>query len=201
MSKTKTFLTAFLIAVIFVSSIAGTAIYYNSYYNCIVSDRDSKIASLNAQIANQTSEIANLTSQVSDFLAKVRITDFNVEGGWRSFGQADYSRSFNLTIENYGLTNVTGLVLKVKMLDDGTDVAKVWHTFSYIFDNGVYDNGTIKSPLRTGEIRFYSGTMTTDLSQIEFPGTNPVRSYEALVILKINNSTLDEKQIVAGPTF
>jgi len=48
MTKSKTFLSALLIAVIFVSSIAGITFYYNG----IVNDRNSKIALMNTQIAN-----------------------------------------------------------------------------------------------------------------------------------------------------
>jgi hypothetical protein len=62
----KIMAVSILIAVLFVSSIAGTAFYYNSYYNGIVNDRNSQIASLNTQIANQNSQILNLKSQLTN---------------------------------------------------------------------------------------------------------------------------------------
>lgn len=111
------------IAVVFVSSIAGKAFYYNGKVN----ERNSRIASLNAQIANLNNEIANLTSQVSNRTEqianltstnpKVRITNFSLIDGWASLGQAECVRPFNLTVENYGLTDVNRLVLRVTMFD------------------------------------------------------------------------------------
>jgi hypothetical protein len=50
-----------LIAILFVSSIAVTI----SYYNGVVNDKNSKIASLNSQILNQNNEITNLTNQIT----------------------------------------------------------------------------------------------------------------------------------------
>jgi hypothetical protein len=49
-----------LIAVLFVSSIAGTI----SYYNALLNSKQSKIASLENEIASQNSKIANLKSKV-----------------------------------------------------------------------------------------------------------------------------------------
>ncbi len=49
-----------LIAILFISAIAGTIFYYNG----VVNDKNSKIASLSTQMANQNNEIANLTSQI-----------------------------------------------------------------------------------------------------------------------------------------
>jgi len=58
-----------LIAILFVSAIAGTIVYYNG----IVNDKDSKIASLNNQIANLNSQITNLTAQVANL--RIEITN------------------------------------------------------------------------------------------------------------------------------
>ena len=51
-------LSALIVAVLFVSAIAGTIIYGNRE----IKDGNSKIASLNGQIANLNSQILNLTS-------------------------------------------------------------------------------------------------------------------------------------------
>lgn len=58
-----------MIAILFVSAIAGTIVYYNG----IVNDKDSKIASLNNQIANLNSQITNLTAQVANL--RIEITN------------------------------------------------------------------------------------------------------------------------------
>ena len=51
-----------LIAVLFVGAIAGTI----SYYNGVVTDRNSKIALLNNEVANLTSQISHLNDQVTN---------------------------------------------------------------------------------------------------------------------------------------
>jgi hypothetical protein len=51
-------LSALIVAVLFVSAIAGTIIYCNG----VIKDGNSKIASLNGQIADLSSQILNLTS-------------------------------------------------------------------------------------------------------------------------------------------
>ena len=56
----KIIVTSVLIAVLFLSAIAGTVLYYSGEIN----DDNSKIVSLSAQIANQNDEISNLTSQI-----------------------------------------------------------------------------------------------------------------------------------------
>lgn len=61
MSKVRIASVALIIAGLFVSSIAGLILYYNG----LLTDRDSKIASLNTQLQQQNNEIGNLTSQVS----------------------------------------------------------------------------------------------------------------------------------------
>jgi hypothetical protein len=58
---------ALIIAILFVSPIAGTIFYYNGKVNV----NNSKIASLNNQVANQNREIADLTSQITHFNSEV----------------------------------------------------------------------------------------------------------------------------------
>lgn len=52
-----------VLAVLFVSVIAGTIFYYNGELN----DRNSKISSLNSQIVSLNKEVTNLTSQLHVF--------------------------------------------------------------------------------------------------------------------------------------
>ena len=70
-----------LIAILFVSAIAGTIFYYNS----VVSSENSKISSLNNDITNLTAEIASLNSQISNLTSQITnltsanlITSFSV---------------------------------------------------------------------------------------------------------------------------
>ncbi len=59
-----------LVALLFVSSIAGTIVYYDG----IVNGKDSKIESLNNQIENLNSQITNLTAQVSNLTSANLVT-------------------------------------------------------------------------------------------------------------------------------
>jgi cell division protein FtsL len=61
MSKIRTVITALIVAMLFVSAIAGTVVYYNTAVN----NKNSKITSLQSQISNQNREIANLTTQIA----------------------------------------------------------------------------------------------------------------------------------------
>lgn len=61
---------AVLVAILFVSVIAGTI----SYYNGVVNDKKSKIASLNTQIESQNNQISNLTAQVANLESAYLVT-------------------------------------------------------------------------------------------------------------------------------
>lgn len=132
----------------------------------------NQISVLNSQISNLTEQIANLTAANPE----IRIINFSLIDGWYPVGGAECVHRFNLTVENYGQINVNGLVLKVKMFENGTD-AKVWNSFN-----------ADMSPLGASETRVYSGYMTSDISVFD---SNIIQTYEAVVML--NNSTLDEK--------
>jgi hypothetical protein len=56
-----------LIAILFVSAIAGTIIYCNG----VINDGNSKIASLNGQIANLDSKVSNLKGQVANLSSQI----------------------------------------------------------------------------------------------------------------------------------
>ncbi len=67
MGKTRIVITALIIILLFISAIAGTIYHYNS----VVSDNDSKIASLNDEITNQNNEIANQNNEISNLISQV----------------------------------------------------------------------------------------------------------------------------------
>ncbi len=119
----------------------------------------------------------------------VTITDFYFTENWSCVGGLAFVAQFNLTVKNYGQTDVSGLVLKVKMFDNGTDIG----VGNYFF-NDTYENGTIINPLKAGEIKVYSGVLSGDITVVAFPANTTVtRYYEASVIL--NNNILNEKRI------
>ncbi len=67
MSKLRwVILSALLIAALFVSSIVGTAFYYNGLLN----GKNSEITSLKGQVADENNQIANLTNQIENFNAQ-----------------------------------------------------------------------------------------------------------------------------------
>jgi hypothetical protein len=99
----------------------------------------------------QTSEKKNL-EPLEPSEPTVKITDFAVDNQWGYLGGWTFNCLFNITLENRGLDNVTGLVLKVKVSNyTESEVG------NYFF--GTYENGTIKEPLRAGEVREFRGTL------------------------------------------
>ncbi len=115
----------------------------------------------------------------------VKITDFYFTEDWGIVGGLASVAQFNLTLKNYGSTDVNGLVLNVKMFDNGTDVG----VGNYFF-NDTYENGTTVAPLKAGELKVYSGVLEDSFPIVTSP---PNTYYEASVIL--NNNILDKKTI------
>jgi hypothetical protein len=113
MNKAK---TALIVAILFVSAFAGTIIYYNGLLN----DRNSKLASSNNQIENLNDEIANLTDEITNLTAmRAKIIDFN-HGGPDSpvFGASSYV--FRITVMNIGVVTLENMTLEVNLtLSDG----------------------------------------------------------------------------------
>ena len=110
---------------------------------------------------------------------KVKITNFAVDDQWNYLSGVSFDCRFNLTLENIGLDNVTGLVLKVKVFNyTEVDVG------NYFFD--AYENGTIKEPLRAGEIRDFEGKL---LSHTPLD----VRANNVVAIVLLDNTVLDER--------
>ena len=92
-----------------------------------------------------------LLSQENYFSA-IKITNFSVNDEMSPVGGLIVIWRFNLTIENKGVENVTGLMLDVKVFYNGTEV-QVGNYFS-----GTFENGTIIEPLKAGEVREVIGS-------------------------------------------
>lgn len=111
----------------------------------------------------------------------VKITSFVVDGQWNYLGGVTFDRRFNITLENRGPDNITGLVLKVKVFNNNTEL----NVGNYFVET--YENGTIKEPLGAGETKKIEGTL---LSQPPLPG---VRPNNVVAIVSLNNTVLDER--------
>jgi hypothetical protein len=110
----------------------------------------------------------------------VKITSFVVDDQWNYLGGVSFDCRFNITLENRGLDSVTGLVLKVKVSNyTEFDVG------NYFFD--AYENGTIKEPLRAGEVRDFEGTL------LSHPPCPDVRLNNVVAIVLLDNTVLDER--------
>jgi peptidoglycan hydrolase CwlO-like protein len=79
----KTAVISVLIAVLFASSIAGTAFYYK----VIVNSDNSKIASLNTETANLTNQLSNLESQMpANLVTNLNRDQRRLKYCWRDSG-------------------------------------------------------------------------------------------------------------------
>jgi len=123
----------------------------------------------------QTSEKKNIEPSKPH----VKITSFVVDNQWYYLGGVTFDCRFNITLENRGLDNVTGLVLEVKVFYNNTK----FDVGNYFV--GTYENGTIKEPLGAGEVREFGGTL---LSKTPLD----VRPNNVLAIVSLNNTVLDE---------
>jgi hypothetical protein len=110
----------------------------------------------------------------------VKITNFAVDDQWNYLSGVSFDCRFNLTLENRGLDNVTGLVLKVKV-SNYTEV----DVGNYFFD--AYENGTIKEPFRAGEVRDFEGKL------LSHPPCPDVRPNNVVAIVLLDNTVLDER--------
>jgi hypothetical protein len=135
------------------------------------------VVAISVSIYLQTSEKKKIESSEPS----VKITGFVVDDQWYYLGGGSFDCRFNITLENRGLDNVTGLVLEVKVFYNNTE-CEVGNYFV-----GTYENGTIKEPLEAGEVREFGGTL---LSQPPLPDVRP-NNVVAFVLL--NNTVLDER--------
>jgi hypothetical protein len=137
-SKRKA-VSALVIAILFVSAIAGTVVYYNTALN----NKNSVISSLQSQLSNQNKEIANLTSQIAvqpdlskpHIITELGVIELETDWGpsWRLFIQGSAYNMGNSTAFNAGL--------KVQAYS-GTGVLEINMTVPFV--NG-YNYGTDSS--------------------------------------------------------
>jgi cell division protein FtsB len=123
MVKTRLATTALIISILFASAFAGTTMYYNS----MVNDKSSQIASLNNQIANLKNETANLNNEITNLTDEIanltsmraKIINFSSEGPDSIvFGVSGYR--FGITVTNIGNVILENMILKVNLtLSDG----------------------------------------------------------------------------------
>jgi len=125
----------------------------------------------------QTSEKKNIEPSKPH----VKITSFVVDNQWNYLGGVTFDCKFNITLENRGLDNVTGLVLEVKVFYNNTE----FDVGNYFV--GTYENGTIKEPLGAGEVREFEGTL------LSHPPLPDVRPNNVVAIVLLNNTVLDER--------
>jgi hypothetical protein len=102
----KKVIVAIGIVILFVSAFAGLSYYYNG----LLADRDSKIASLNTQIANLNSQIAQEPNFTNPrILTQLGVTEiggsspYYYGGPWRLFIQGSAVNVGNMTAYNAGL--------------------------------------------------------------------------------------------------
>jgi hypothetical protein len=127
----------------------------------------------------QTSEKKNMEPKEPSE-PTVKITSFVVDNQWTYLGGVTFDCRFNITLENRGLENVTGLILKVKV-SNYTE----FEVGNYFFET--YENGTIKEPLRAGEVREFKGTL------LSHPPCPDIKPNNVVAIVLLNNTILDER--------
>ena len=110
----------------------------------------------------------------------VKITSFVVDNQWYYRGGVKFDCRFNITLENRGLDNLTGLVLEMQVFYNHTEYDVGNHLA------GTYENGTIKEPLGAGEVRKFEGTLLSH-TPLDFRPNN------VLARVSLNNTALDER--------
>lgn len=143
MGNKRKVITALIAASLFVGAIAGTQFYYNS----VINDRNSKVASLNNEIANLTSQISNLKNKLTN-LTDI-ITDLTSANLVTDLGTYD----FPAETENNVTYNSIYIGGQVTNTGDGIAYNAGLHIVSY-FGNGIVEtNMTV--PLDSG-VQYFS---------------------------------------------
>ena len=171
----KKIVSVFFVAILFVSEIAGALIYYDS----LVNQKNSDIASLNNQINNLSIEIANLTSQISNLTAQASLTSVNLVtelGITEISNTSSISRSYNRLyidgpVTNQGVTTAYNAGL---------------HVVAYAADGTLEINTTV--PLNYGE---YAADSATESYVSSFDGVTGSLYLGSLVSGQTANVDLD----------
>jgi hypothetical protein len=111
----------------------------------------------------------------------VKITSFAVDDQWNYLGGVTFDCRFNITLENRGLDDIAGLVLKVKVFNNNTEL----NVGNYFAET--YENGTIKETLGAGEVRVFEGTLLSN------PPLPEIRTNNVVAAVLLDNAVLDEQ--------
>jgi hypothetical protein len=130
----------------------------------------------------------NQTNTNQDNQINVKITNFSINKQWLYLGGLTFDCKFNLTIENKGASNLTGLELKVKLFNNDSEI----QVGNYFVCSS--ENGTIIESLQVGEVRPCDGTILCNVGD-EAYRTN-LSSNETTIVAQVilNNTFLDEKK-------
>jgi len=150
MNKKLIAISFLIVAILFVSAIAGTI----SYYNGVVNDRNSKIALLNSQIANLNNEITNLSSQ-------------NHEANLTSPYLATALGATEIASNPYNRLWISGSVTNT---GEGTAYNAGLHVVAYAANGKVEVNMTV--PLNNNDVVNYGTDAATDASAYVGNGDN-----------------------------
>jgi predicted PurR-regulated permease PerM len=141
-----------------------------------ISELQNRIGELEDQnnaLQTQVSELQNQNSVLQDKLNKtyeaspVHITSVK-KIGWAPLGGLTIASKVNVTVQNYGFTDLSGLTLTVRLVDNNTEVG----------------NGYVQriDRLRAGESREFSGNIFYGLGS----------SFEIESRVKVGDVVLDE---------
>ncbi len=128
---------------------------------------------------------------------KVKITAFNLTGGWGPIVGLAMGRGFNITIVNLGRTDLEGLTLTVKMMNAHGEELE---TETGYYGPGVIGYGAEFGPfdgmLNASETRTLRGGMTTGLGTLTSAwAIGPVTT---LVQVSLNGTVLDQFETKEG---
>lgn len=185
MNKLRIALISLIIAILYISSIAGTILYYNT----ALTSKDSEFANLNSQInqlQTQNDELnRQLNQQISMYLglSQVKISSLGWVSGFNPVGSVFLENQVKVTVKNEGNYDVSGINLTLS-------VSLQWLNGD-LLSNG--DNGnfsTYFSEINAGESKEFQGYIRY------LVGVNPNGSpNETMLVgqLCLNNVLLDEK--------
>ncbi len=89
--------------------------------------------------------------------AQVKIASFSVDTQWGALAGLTMGCKFNLTIQNVGAGNLSGLMLNITVSINGTKIP-----YGTYFD-GTYENNTLIEPLAPGEVKVCDGVIMFNL--------------------------------------
>ncbi len=167
-------ITVLIIAVLFVSAIAGTIVYYNN----ILNEKNSKIALLNSQIPNLNSQISNLKNQVTNLTSPNLVTTITTqeipEFSPEYPGGPHYTTPFNFVQITGTVTNTGG----------GTAFNAGLHVVGYDLNGVLVANITV--PLGSG---YFGSDNATDAYST---GTSQLGRLDSGQIANINENIVHE---------